>query len=123
MHPKIRSLKCKQLLMFIALSDIYFAMLLRRQISETFLSFICVGILCYPTILKNSVSKLDHHLTFLPSQSVIMVVFSEDKNRDEQLKYWKYWHSRQHTAKQRVLDIGKTYSLLLLSKTFSVFYM
>lgn len=36
-----------------------------------------------------------------------MVVFSEDKNRDEQLKYWKYWHSRQHTAKQRVLDIGK----------------
>lgn len=40
-------------------------------------------------------------------QSVIMVVFSEDKNRDEQLKYWKYWHARQHTAKQRVLDIGK----------------
>ncbi|KAG2464968.1 COEA1 protein, partial [Polypterus senegalus] len=39
-------------------------------------------------------------------RSVIMVVFSEDKNRDEQLKYWKYWHSRQHTAKQRVLDIG-----------------
>lgn len=38
-----------------------------------------------------------------------MVVFSEDKNRDEQLKYWKYWHSRQHTAKQRVLDIGKTF--------------
>nr|XP_019829019.1 PREDICTED: grainyhead-like protein 2 homolog [Bos indicus] len=38
-------------------------------------------------------------------RSVVMVVFSEDKNRDEQLKYWKYWHSRQHTAKQRVLDI------------------
>lgn len=52
------------------------------------------------------------------SQSVIMVVFSEDKNRDEQLKYWKYWHSRQHTAKQRVLDIGKTLTapLLLLKK-------
>ncbi|XP_027438919.1 grainyhead-like protein 2 homolog isoform X3 [Callorhinus ursinus] len=39
-------------------------------------------------------------------RSVVMVVFSEDKNRDEQLKYWKYWHSRQHTAKQRVLDIA-----------------
>ncbi|XP_013911544.1 PREDICTED: grainyhead-like protein 2 homolog [Thamnophis sirtalis] len=38
--------------------------------------------------------------------NVIMVVFSEDKNRDEQLKHWKYWHSRQHTAKQRVLDIA-----------------
>ncbi|KPP67505.1 hypothetical protein Z043_113898 [Scleropages formosus] len=35
-----------------------------------------------------------------------MVVFGEDKSRDEQLKYWKYWHSRQHTAKQRVLDIA-----------------
>lgn len=35
-----------------------------------------------------------------------MVVFGEDKCRDEQLKNWKYWHSRQHTAKQRVLDIG-----------------
>ncbi|XP_029927827.1 grainyhead-like protein 2 homolog isoform X2 [Myripristis murdjan] len=39
-------------------------------------------------------------------QSVIMVVFGEDKSRDEQLKNWKYWHSRQHTAKQRVLDIA-----------------
>ncbi|MEQ2245562.1 hypothetical protein ILYODFUR_029204 [Ilyodon furcidens] len=39
-------------------------------------------------------------------QSVIMAVFGEDKSRDDQLKNWKYWHSRQHTAKQRVLDIA-----------------
>ncbi|KAM3873484.1 grainyhead-like protein 2 homolog [Diretmus argenteus] len=39
-------------------------------------------------------------------RSVVMVVFGEDKCRDEQLKNWKYWHSRQHTAKQRVLDIA-----------------
>ncbi|XP_068616626.1 grainyhead-like protein 2 homolog [Brachionichthys hirsutus] len=39
-------------------------------------------------------------------QSVIMIVFGEEKSRDEQLKNWKYWHSRQHTAKQRVLDIA-----------------
>ncbi|XP_029134013.2 grainyhead-like protein 2 homolog isoform X2 [Labrus bergylta] len=39
-------------------------------------------------------------------RSVIMVVFGEDKCRDEQLNNWKYWHSRQHTAKQRVLDIA-----------------
>ncbi|CAL8247919.1 unnamed protein product [Lota lota] len=38
--------------------------------------------------------------------SVVMVVFGEDKCRDEQLNNWKYWHSRQHTAKQRVLDIA-----------------
>lgn len=53
---------------------------------------------------------LDLSLVYSGSQSVVMVVFSEDKNRDEQLKYWKYWHSRQHTARQRVLDIGKVFS-------------
>ena len=46
-------------------------------------------------------------------QSVIMVVFGEDKCRDDQLKNWKYWHSRQHTAKQRVLDIGKMIAVVL----------
>lgn len=40
-----------------------------------------------------------------------MVVFGEEKCRDDQLKHWKYWHSRQHTAKQRCLDIGKNYFL------------
>ena len=48
-------------------------------------------------------------------QSVIMVVFGEDKCRDEQLKNWKYWHSRQHTAKQRVLDIGKMIAAVLVT--------
>ncbi|XP_034552844.1 grainyhead-like protein 2 homolog isoform X2 [Notolabrus celidotus] len=48
-------------------------------------------------------------------QSVIMVVFGDDKCRDEQLNNWKYWHSRQHTAKQRVLDIAdykETFSMI-----------
>lgn len=36
-----------------------------------------------------------------------MVVFAEDKSREDQLRHWKYWHSRQHTAKQRCIDIGK----------------
>uniref|UniRef100_A0A672PIY9 Grainyhead-like protein 2 homolog n=1 Tax=Sinocyclocheilus grahami TaxID=75366 RepID=A0A672PIY9_SINGR len=39
-------------------------------------------------------------------RSVVMVVFGQEKYRDEQLKHWNYWHSRQHTAKQRVLDIA-----------------
>uniref|UniRef100_A0A2K5PZS5 Grainyhead like transcription factor 1 n=1 Tax=Cebus imitator TaxID=2715852 RepID=A0A2K5PZS5_CEBIM len=37
---------------------------------------------------------------------VIMVVFAEDKSREDQLRHWKYWHSRQHTAKQRCIDIA-----------------
>ncbi|XP_029340176.1 grainyhead-like protein 1 homolog [Mus caroli] len=39
-------------------------------------------------------------------ESVIMVVFAEDKSREDQLRHWKYWHSRQHTAKQRCIDIA-----------------
>lgn len=42
-----------------------------------------------------------------------MVVFAEDKTREDQLRHWKYWHSRQHTAKQRCIDIGKEHSLLM----------
>lgn len=47
-------------------------------------------------------------------QSVVMVVFGEEKCRDDQLKHWKYWHSRQHTAKQRCLDIGKIFFRLVV---------
>lgn len=41
-----------------------------------------------------------------------MVVFGEEKCRDDQLKHWKYWHSRQHTAKQRCIDIGEQFQIL-----------
>lgn len=57
----------------------------------------------------------DGTVSLFQLQSVIMVVFGEDKCRDEQLKNWKYWHSRQHTAKQRVLDIGKMVIVILLT--------
>lgn len=52
---------------------------------------------------------VNHHCVFIYGQSVVMVVFGEEKCRDDQLKHWKYWHSRQHTAKQRCLDIGETF--------------
>lgn len=51
-----------------------------------------------------------HHTLFI--QSVVMVVFGEEKCRDDQLKHWKYWHSRQHTAKQRCIDIGEEFQIL-----------
>ncbi|KAJ8383272.1 hypothetical protein AAFF_G00222850 [Aldrovandia affinis] len=40
------------------------------------------------------------------ARSVVMLVFGEEKSRDDQLKHWRYWHSRQHTAKQRCIDIA-----------------
>ncbi|XP_063079208.1 grainyhead-like protein 1 homolog [Engraulis encrasicolus] len=38
-------------------------------------------------------------------RSVVMVVF-HDKCVDDQLKAWKFWHSRQPSAKQRCIDIA-----------------
>lgn len=36
-----------------------------------------------------------------------MVVFDNEKVPVEQLRFWKHWHSRQPTAKQRVIDVGE----------------
>ena len=41
-------------------------------------------------------------------KSVVSVVFGDGKPEDEQLRHWRYWHGRQHTAKQRVIDIGES---------------
>ena len=36
-----------------------------------------------------------------------MVVFRDDKSLEDERKAWEFWHSRQHSYKQRVIDIGK----------------
>ncbi|KAM8841262.1 grainyhead-like transcription factor 2b isoform 1-T1 [Spinachia spinachia] len=78
---------------------------LRQKQGEGPMTYLNKGQFYGVTLNELSASKhLRHPISKV--RSVVMVVFSEDKNRDEQLKYWKYWHSRQHTAKQRVLDIA-----------------
>uniref|UniRef100_A0AAY4DG48 Grh/CP2 DB domain-containing protein n=1 Tax=Denticeps clupeoides TaxID=299321 RepID=A0AAY4DG48_9TELE len=78
---------------------------LRERQSETPMTYLNKGQYYGITLSETSAHKaLRHPLSKV--RSVIMVVFGEDKCRDEQLKHWNYWHSRQHTAKQRVLDIA-----------------
>ncbi|XP_066538992.1 grainyhead-like transcription factor 2a [Hoplias malabaricus] len=60
----------------------------------------------YGITLSETGGSKGPHLPISKVRSVVMVVFGEDKCRDEQLKHWNYWHTRQHTAKQRVLDIA-----------------
>uniref|UniRef100_UPI00398EDB5F grainyhead-like protein 1 homolog n=1 Tax=Pristiophorus japonicus TaxID=55135 RepID=UPI00398EDB5F len=60
----------------------------------------------YPITLKEMGPNKEIHHPVSKVRSVIMVVFGDDKIRDEQLRHWKYWHSRQHTAKQRCVDIA-----------------
>ncbi|XP_068093839.1 grainyhead-like protein 2 homolog [Hyperolius riggenbachi] len=78
---------------------------LRQKQGEGPMTYLNKGQFYAVTLSETGANKCFRH-PISKVRSVIMVVFSEDKNRDEQLKYWKYWHSRQHTAKQRVLDIA-----------------
>ncbi|XP_064409915.1 grainyhead-like transcription factor 2b isoform X2 [Latimeria chalumnae] len=78
---------------------------LRQKQGEGPMTYLNKGQFYAITLSETGANKCLRH-PISKVRSVIMVVFSEDKNRDEQLKYWKYWHSRQHTAKQRVLDIA-----------------
>jgi hypothetical protein len=51
-------------------------------------------------------------------KTVIMLVFREGKSPEEELKAWQFWHSRQHSVKQRILDADTKNSLGELLKQF-----
>ena len=35
-----------------------------------------------------------------------MLMFREEKSPEDEIKAWQFWHSRQHSVKQRILDAG-----------------
>lgn len=47
-----------------------------------------------------------------------MLMFREEKSPEDEIKAWQFWHARQHSVKQRILDAGKTniYIYLLVEK-------
>ncbi|XP_043939156.1 grainyhead-like protein 3 homolog isoform X3 [Protopterus annectens] len=60
----------------------------------------------YPITLRMSGTDKCLDLSSSKVKSVIMAVFDNDKNAEMQLKCWRHWHSRQPTAKQRVIDMA-----------------
>ena len=44
-----------------------------------------------------------------------MVLFRERHSPEEEQKAWEFWHTRQHSFKQRVIDVGT----LILTNTLS----
>uniref|UniRef100_A0AC35TSX7 CP2 domain-containing protein n=1 Tax=Rhabditophanes sp. KR3021 TaxID=114890 RepID=A0AC35TSX7_9BILA len=38
-------------------------------------------------------------------RSILMVVFREDKSHEDELKTWQFWHGRQHSSKQRIMEV------------------
>jgi len=45
---------------------------------------------------------LESHLTC--AKSVVMLVFRDAKNPDDEVNAWEFWHSRQPTGKQRIIE-------------------
>lgn len=39
-----------------------------------------------------------------------MLMFREEKSPEDEIKAWQFWHGRQHSVKQRILDAGKDWS-------------
>lgn len=39
-------------------------------------------------------------------QSIVMLMFREEKSPEDEIKAWQFWHGRQHSVKQRILDAG-----------------
>ncbi|KAF4520308.1 hypothetical protein B566_EDAN004368 [Ephemera danica] len=39
-------------------------------------------------------------------ESVVMLMFREEKSPEDEIKAWQFWHGRQHSVKQRILDAG-----------------
>ncbi|XP_074604968.1 grainy head isoform X2 [Brevipalpus obovatus] len=37
-------------------------------------------------------------------KSLVLLVFREEKIHEDEIKAWQFWHSRQHSVKQRILD-------------------
>ncbi|CAN0249184.1 unnamed protein product [Rangifer tarandus platyrhynchus] len=60
----------------------------------------------YPVTLRTPVGGKGLALSSSKVKSVVMVVFDNEKGPVEQLRFWKHWHSRQPTAKQRVIDVA-----------------
>jgi len=56
-----------------------------------------------------------HIMSRLWFQSVISVVFRDEKSVKDSLQLHEFWHSRQHSAKQRILDIGKLTRVFMMN--------
>nr|CAH7726301.1 unnamed protein product [Callosobruchus chinensis] len=46
----------------------------------------------------------DKQLKSQTVKSIVMLMFREEKNPEDEIKAWQFWHGRQHSVKQRILD-------------------
>ncbi|KAI8477717.1 Grainyhead-like protein 2 [Branchiostoma belcheri] len=77
---------------------------LRQKPGEASMSYVNKGQFYAVTLTEAGSSPWRHHSTKV--RSVIQVVFGDGRSEEEQLKHWRYWHARQHTARQRIIDMA-----------------
>nr|CAD7568094.1 unnamed protein product [Timema californicum] len=54
-----------------------------------------------------------HDLVYMFAvDSVVMLMFREEKSPEDEIKAWQFWHGRQHSVKQRILDAATLRHLL-----------
>ncbi|XP_037530134.1 protein grainyhead isoform X2 [Rhipicephalus sanguineus] len=58
----------------------------------------------------------DKPLRNTPVKSLIMLVFREEKSPEDEIKAWQFWHSRQHSVKQRILDADTKNSMGIIGQ-------
>lgn len=56
-------------------------------------------------------------------KSIIMVVFREGKAAEDEMKAWHFWHSRQHSIKQRILDADTKNSIGKSKNVFQLMFL
>ncbi|KAK9890438.1 hypothetical protein WA026_010524 [Henosepilachna vigintioctopunctata] len=47
-------------------------------------------------------------------KSIVMLMFREEKSPEDEIKAWQFWHGRQHSVKQRILDADTKNSIGLV---------
>ncbi|KAK5964268.1 hypothetical protein GCK32_002891 [Trichostrongylus colubriformis] len=57
------------------------------------------------TVSLDYIPDINKPLKSVTVKSQLMIVFREDKTYEEEIKTWQFWHSRQHSAKQRILEV------------------
>jgi len=55
-----------------------------------------------------------HQLKSPTVKSIIMLVFRDGKSEEEENMAWQFWHQRQHSVKQRIMDVDTKNSLGLV---------
>jgi transcription factor CP2-like protein len=65
----------------------------------------------YYTISFDYLPDMRYPLKGPTVRSQVMVVFREDKSYDEELRTWMVWYKRQHSPKQRIIEIDAKNSM------------